>query len=317
MTLELKARVNAMRYESRTVLSVELAPLERAARFPPCDPGAHIDIEFRGDLRRSYSLLDAADTDRYRIAIHRDPNSRGGSVFVHDALRVGDIVSISRPKNNFPLDENAQHSILIAGGIGVTPILCMARRLIALNAPFRLHYASRSRAAAAFLDEITAIERSRASIGLHFDDEAGAFLDIAAIVGAAPAGAHFYCCGPEPMLAAFKQATSHLSAAVVHFEHFSATEEAAREGDFEVVLARQKISLSVPPGKTILEVLLDAKINVPFSCSDGVCGTCETRVIEGVPDHRDSFLTEAEKASNQTIMVCCSGAKTPKLVLDL
>ena len=315
MTLELEARVKEMRYESPTVLSVELAPLDDRERFPAFDPGAHIEIELGEDLRRSYSLLDAADTNRYRIAVHRDPNSRGGSVFIHCQLRVGDVVPISRPRNNFPLDESAGCSVLIAGGIGVTPILCMARRLAALGASFQLHYASRDRAGAAFLAEIAALEQ--ASIRLHFDYEAGGWLDIAAIVRSAPSGAHFYCCGPAPMLEAFKRATAGLPPGAVHFEYFSPVEEAAREGGFEIVLARQGRTLLAPAGKTILEVLLSEKINVPFSCSDGVCGTCETRVLEGVPDHRDSFLTEEEKASNATIMLCCSGAKTSKLVLDL
>jgi vanillate O-demethylase ferredoxin subunit len=232
-------------------------------------------------------------------------------------LRVGEVVSISRPKNSFRLDETAEYTILIAGGIGITPILCMLRRLARIGANWTLYFAARSRTAAAFLRDLQALDGKGGKIIPHFDDEAGGFLNIADIVRKAPADAHFYCCGPVPMLNAFKAATSALAPEFVHFEYFSAQEDAAREGGFKVVLARQKRSLFVPPGKTILEVLIHEKVNVAFSCSDGVCGTCETRVLEGVPDHRDSFLTDDEKARNATIMICCSGSRTSKLVLDL
>ena len=314
MTLELKARINEMRYESPTVVSVELAPI--AGAFPAFDPGAHIEMALGPDMRRSYSLLDA-DARRYRIAVHRDPASRGGSIFVHDRLRVGDIVSLSRPENNFRLDESAAGIVLIAGGIGVTPILCMARRLAARGAPFVLHYGARDRAGAAFLPEIAALTGAPGRVNLHFDDEAGGVLDIAALVGSSPPGAQFYCCGPAPMLESFKRATAHLPRDAVHFEYFAAAEAAARDGGFEVALARRKRVLRIPSGQTILEVLLSEKIHVAVSCAQGVCGACETSVIDGVPDHRDSYLTDAEKAANTSIMICCSGAKTSRLVLDL
>jgi vanillate O-demethylase ferredoxin subunit len=230
---------------------------------------------------------------------------------------VGDVLPISKPRNNFPLDETADHSVLLAGGIGITPIICMARRLSRIGAKWSLYLAARSRSAAAFLHDLRALEHKGGAVFTHFDDEHGGVLNVAEIVRASPPGAHLYCCGPVPMLAAFKEATQKLPPKLVHLEYFSAEEEVARTGGFEVILARQGRSLLIPPGNTILEVLIREKINVPFSCSDGVCGTCETRVLEGVPDHRDSFLTEEEKISNASMMVCCSGAKTSRLILDL
>lgn len=317
MTLDLKARVSQMRYESPTVLSLELVPAEPGERFPDYGPGAHIDLELGGTLRRSYSLHALPDGARYAIAVHRAPDSRGGSAFVHDRLRVGDLVAISRPKNNFRLDETAEHTVLIGGGIGVTPLLCMARRLTKIGASWTFHLAARNRSSAALLVDLTALHGAGGTVVAHFDDEAGGFLDLAQVVKSAPADSHFYCCGPMPMMNAFKAATSKVNSRFVHVEYFSAQDQVAREGGFEVVLARQGRSLFIPPGKTILEILVHEKVNVPFACSNGVCGTCETHVLEGTPDHRDSFLTDDEKAGNASMMVCCSGSRTARLVLDL
>lgn len=317
MTSDLKARINQMRYESPTVLSLELVPAEPGEHFPDFGPGAHIDVQLGAALRRSYSLYDLPDGGRYAIAVHRDPNSRGGSAFVHDRLRVGDTVAISRPKNNFRLDETAGHTILIGGGIGVTPLLCMARRLAKIGASWTFYLAARDQPSAAFLAHLMALHGAGGTVVAHFDDEAGGFLDLARVVKSAPADAHFYCCGPVPMMNAFKAATAKVNSRFVHVEYFSAQEEVAREGGFEVVLARQGRTLFIPPGKTILEILVHEKVNVPFACSNGVCGTCETHVLEGIPDHRDSFLTDDEKAGNASMMVCCSGSRTAKLVLDL
>lgn len=317
---DIPVRVKQMRHEADTVLSVVLETLD-GSELPHALAGAHVDLILSGDLRRSYSLTREIDGGpACTVAVHRDPNSRGGSSFVHETLRVGDKVRMSRPRNNFPLDEDAELSVLIAGGIGITPILAMVRRLTAKGRRWKLHYAARSRSAAAFCDAVERLAHasdSKGTVVYHFDDEQnGSLIDIAAILSADPS-AHFYCCGPEPMLAAYEQAARDVPRQQVHIEYFSASEEAARDGGFDLVLNRSGKTLHVEPGKTILDVLIANNVSVPFSCSEGVCGTCETRVIEGRPDHRDMILTDEERTKSETMMVCCSGSKSARLVLDL
>ncbi|MCB1395309.1 MAG: oxidoreductase [Rhodobacter sp.] len=319
---EIPVRVRQMRYEADTVLSVGFETLD-GSPLPRAEPGAHVDVILSDDLRRSYSLTQALDgtTPGCTVAVHRNPASRGGSAFVHEGLRVGDRLRLSRPKNHFPLNEAAAQSVLIAGGIGITPMLAMIRRLAEAGRPWHLHYAARKRSAAAFLAELDACVAASGGQGrvtTHFDDEAnGALIDIAGIIAAAGPEVHFYCCGPEPMLAAYEAAARGVPKDRVHAEYFSAREEASREGGFDVVLNRSGKTLHVEPGKTILDVLIANRVSVPFACTEGTCGTCETRVIEGRPDHRDVILTDEERANGDTIMVCCSGSKSARLVLDL
>jgi len=190
----------------------------------------------------------------------------------------------------------------------------MAEHLAGRGQHFSLHYAVASRGSAAFLPDL---RRFVPELNLHVDAEQGSVLDIAAIVAAAPVGAHYYCCGPVPMLAAFEAATAHLPAGQAHLEYFKAPETAPAAGGFTVVLARSGRTLFVPEGTTILQTLRDAGLTATASCEQGICGTCETGVLEGTPDHRDLLLTPAEKASGKTMMICCSGSHTDKLVLDL
>jgi ferredoxin-NADP reductase len=283
--------------------------------LPAASAGAHIDLHLANGLVRQYSLITAeADPSAYVVAVKRDRQSRGGSHFVHDQLRPGASLKISAPRNNFPLAEGAPHTVLIAGGIGITPIWCMVQRLVALDRPWQLHYACRSRDEAAFHDALQALAPAR----LHIDDEAGgAILDVAALVAAAPAAAHLYCCGPAPMLVAFEAATAGWPRPQVHVEYFTAKEAPATDGGFIVECRRSGRELAVPVGKTILETVRAAGIQAPSSCEAGICGTCETRVIAGIPDHRDQWLSEAERAANQTVMICCAGSKSERLVLDL
>ncbi len=309
--------VKRIGYEAERIHSYELiAPA--GSELAPFTAGSHIDLHLPNGMIRSYSLVnDQRERHRYVIAVNRDAESRGGSSFVHDTVRVGEVMTISLPRNNFTLCEQAEHSVLIAGGIGITPLLSMIRRLEALGRRWDLFYAARTRAAAAFLDELGGL-RSDASLHVDFDDErAGGVFDLAAIVRSAPAHAHLYCCGPLPMLAAFEAATADRPADRVHVEYFKAREAPATEGGFEVRLARSNRTIAVEPGKTILDALLDAGIAANYACTEGVCGTCETRVLEGIPDHRDQFLSEEEQAANKSVMICCSGAKSGMLVLDL
>jgi vanillate O-demethylase ferredoxin subunit len=238
---------------------------------------------------------------------------------VHEQLRVSDRVQVSPPRNNFPLDEAAAHTVLVAGGIGITPLKAMIARLEAIGRKWQLFYATRSRESLAFLDELRALEEHRPGrVHLHISTEArGARLDLHAIVAAAPATAHFYCCGPATMLEAFQQATEEIPRGQVHVEHFGGAGPVATEGGFKVTLQRSQQTLEIRAGATILDTLLAANVKVPHSCKEGVCGTCKVKVIEGTPDHRDLVLTPEEHARNDQMLVCCSGSKSPLLVLDL
>lgn len=310
-------RVERISYEAENINSYELVRPE-GGDLAPFSAGSHIDLHLKNGMIRSYSLVnDQSERHRYVIAVNKDASGRGGSSFVHDTIKAGAIVAVSAPRNNFALREDAEYSLLIAGGIGITPLMSMIRRLEALARPWKLSYAARTRPAAAFLGELGAI-RQNAELNLHFDDEhAGRPLDLASIVASAPAHAHLYCCGPVPMLDAFERATAGRPPGHVHVEYFQARQAPSVEGGFEIRLARSNRTITVEPGKTILDAVLDAGVMANYSCSEGVCGTCETRLIEGIPDHRDLFLSAEEKAANKTIMICCSGSKSGTLVLDL
>ncbi|WJJ94489.1 PDR/VanB family oxidoreductase [Neopusillimonas aromaticivorans] len=307
------ASLTAITYAARDTHLYEFR-LPDGQALPGATAGSHIDIHLPNGLVRQYSLVNWGNTpDRYIVGVKNDPNSRGGSRYMHEQLRVGSDIQISAPRNNFPLDESVQHTVLVAGGIGITPIWCMMTRLEALGKSWELHYSCRSRTDAAFLAELA----TRPNVHLHFDDEnEGRLLDLAAIAANAPAGSHAYCCGPTPMLGAFENALSSWPANQVHVEYFTAKHEAAN-GGFTVELQRSGKTFHIPEGKSILETLNDAGMSVPQSCLQGVCGACETRVISGIPDHRDAILSEPERAANETMMICCSGSKTDLLVLDL
>ncbi|MBN8988940.1 MAG: oxidoreductase [Rhizobiales bacterium] len=314
-----KVRVKRISYEAENINSYELA-LPDGGDLAPFTAGSHIDLHLQNGMVRSYSLVnDQNERHRYVIAVNKDASSRGGSSFVHDTIKTGDIIAISAPRNNFALCEDAEHSVLVAGGIGITPLMSMIRRLETLARPWKLFYAARTRKAAAFLDDLAAIKPdAHLDVHLDFDDErAGQTFDLAAIVANVPAAAHLYCCGPLPMLEAFERATAGRPAGQVHVEYFQARETPALDGGFEVRLARSNRTIAIEPGKTILDTVLDAGVSANFSCSEGVCGTCETRVIDGIPDHRDQFLSPEERAANKSIMICCSGSKSRTLVLDL
>ena len=314
----LSVRLRAIRYEAETVNSFELTPIG-SGDLPAFTAGSHIDIQLAPGLVRSYSLCNSQDDkNRYVIGVNRDAKSRGGSKHMHDQLRVGQTLSISAPRNNFALKEDAAHTVLIAGGIGITPMLAMVRRLQSLGRSWELFYAARNHAGAAFLDELRAMKAQspNGKLHLHFDDTATGLLDLAKIVADAPAGTHFYCCGPLPMLAAYESATAGLPEGQMHIEYFTAKDAPATAGGFTVECAKSGVTVQVPEGKSILDALLEAGVDVPYYCMQGVCATCETRVLEGIPDHRDLVLSQEEQASNAIMMVCCSGSKSARLVLD-
>jgi len=311
--MSLRLRVKAVAREAPEVFSYDLRGLDGAA-LPPFTAGAHVNLVLPGGMQRSYSLINAqAERHRYVIAVQRDRASRGGSKWVYENLRAGDIVEVSTPRNNFALNENAFRSAFVAGGIGITPILSMIDRLNVLGREWTLVYCARKRTSAAFLQLL----EGKPQVRFNFDEEPGGKLfDMTSFLRGVPAETHLYCCGPGPMLQAFEEKTKDRPDEYVHVEYF-ATEAPSRQGGFEVVLAKSDVVLTVAPGQTILDVLLTHGIEVPYSCKEGLCGSCETGVIEGDPDHRDLVLSKEERASNKKIMVCCSGSKGSRLVLNL
>ncbi|MGF6804801.1 ferredoxin-NADP reductase [Paraburkholderia youngii] len=308
-------RLTAINYLARNTLAFTFEDPE-GNLLPGAEPGAHVGVVLPNGLTRQYSLLEYSNslTQRsYVVGVKLDPQSRGGSRYMHETMRVGDLIQIEAPRNNFPLNEDAAHTVLVAGGIGITPILCMARRLKELGQSPRIYYSCRERVDVAFAEELKSFEGAL----VHVDAEAGTFLNIADVVKNEPSTTHFYCCGPGPMLEAFEAACASLPQEQVHVEYFSAKQEAALDGNFVIELRKSGKTLTVPQGKTILNVVRDAGIPISYSCEEGVCGACEVRVLEGQPDHRDAILSEPEKAANNTMIICCSGCKGDRLVLDL
>ena len=310
-------RLRQIRLEGEGITSYEFVSATDAV-LPAFSAGAHIDLHLPHDMVRSYSLVNApSDASRYLIAVYREHEGRGGSAWMHSSPRVGDVLRISAPSNDFPLEENAAHSIFIAGGIGVTPVMSMLHRLDELGRAWRLHYASRSAREAAFVDELRGMQHGAGEVEFCFGTSRTARLDIDAIVRDAAADCHLYCCGPSRMIDAFIAACASHPASTVHVERFAASSEAATEGGFDVVLQRGGQRFAVRPGKSILDTLLENAIDVPYACTAGVCGTCRTKVLQGEPDHRDDYLSADEKRANQSMMICCSGSRSKTLVLDL
>ncbi len=280
-------------------------------------PGAHIDVELPGGVVRQYSLLISVvpDPQTLVIAVKRDAAGRGGSLHMCEQLLADARVRLSAPRNLFALHDGGAPAVLIAGGIGITPIWSMLQALQRRRGDWALHYATRSRADAPFMAQL----QSQPGVHLHVDDEsAGRALDLAAIVRGAPDNAHLYCCGPAPMLDAFEAACQGRDPARVHLERFSAAAPVATAQEGCVVrLARSDRTLVLQAGQTLLGVLRDAGVDVASSCEQGICGACETRVLEGAIDHHDSILSPAEQAAGQTMMICCSLPRGERLVLDL
>lgn len=312
---QITVRVHAMRFEAQGIVSVELVS-PQGAELPAFAAGAHIDLHLPNGVVRSYSLSNSPlERQRYVIGVLNDRNSRGGSRYVHEQLRVGATIQIGAPRNNFPLDESAAHTVLIAGGIGITPIYSMLNELRRMGKSVELLYCARSRNEAAFVDHLVAEGRAQT----HFDQEAGGPPDLRGYLASKPAASHFYCCGPTPMLNAFESLCAELNLPHVHVERFAPAEPvvAMQGSEYECQLARSQKMVLVPAGKSLLDALLEAGVDVDHSCREGVCGSCETAVLDGVPEHRDGVLTKAERESGKTMMVCVSGCKGNRLVLDL
>jgi cytochrome P450/ferredoxin-NADP reductase len=312
--LETVARVAAKRTAADGVVALTLRDVD-GHPLPPWEPGAHVDLILDGVPTRQYSLCgDLADHHEYRLGILRDANGRGSSLHVHDRLHDGDTVRVRGPRNNFPLVGSRRY-LFIAGGIGITPILPMIRAAEAAGSDWQLVYGGRQRASMAFLDEL-AHYGDRVSI--RPQDETG-LLDLDGLLGTPQPDTLVYCCGPEPLLAAVEARCHAWPPRSLHVERFSPrplTEPVLTEA-FEVVLQQSELELTVPPDRSILSVVEEAGVGVLSSCAEGTCGTCETAVLGGEPDHRDSVLTEEEREANDCMMICVSRSRGPRLVLDL
>jgi ferredoxin-NADP reductase len=282
--------------------------------LPEWEPGAHIDV-LTPVAERQYSLCgEVGDRARWRIGVLREPGGRGGSEWLHIAVRPGDRLRVRGPRNHFALVE-ARRYVFVAGGIGITPILPMVRAVAARGADWGLVYGGRSARSMAYVGEL---RRYGERVRLWPQDRDG-LIDLGAALGLPEPGTVVYCCGPEPLLAAVEAYCADWPAGALHLERFH-PREGALDGErtaFEIVLAYSELTLAVGADETIADVVEQAGIDVPTSCREGTCGTCETVVLDGEPDHRDSYLSDGERAEGDTMMICCSRARGPRLVLDL
>lgn len=301
------------------ICSFELAAAEGGLLLP-FSAGSHIDVHLPDGLIRQYSLCNQpSERHRYLIAVLRDPGSRGGSVAMHDKINVGDIVRISEPKNHFALVP-ARHSLLFAGGIGVTPILCMAERLAQTEATFEMHYCARSESRMAFAEHIRRAQFTD-KVHFHFDDGLEAQKLNAETVLAQPSmDTHLYVCGPTGFMNWIIGTARKLGWTEnnIHREYFAAAAvDTSDDGCFDIRIASTGRVIRIPKDRNPIAVLAEAGVDIPMSCEQGVCGTCLTRVLEGQIDHRDMYLTDAEKARNDQFTPCVSRALSKLLVLDL
>lgn len=316
----LQVRVARKQLVAEDICSFELEP-DGEHPLPAFAAGSHIDVLTPSGQTRQYSLCNTpTESHRYLVAVLKEKDGRGGSRSMHESVQVGDHLTISTPKNHFALVKDARQSLLLAGGIGITPILCMAHRLGQLGVDFELHYSTRSRARTAFYNELFTSAFAD-KVHLHTaDDAASGRIDLKQVLASPEDGKHLYVCGPKGYMDAVlaeARAAGWLEGQL-HYEFFAGVSgPEAGDGSFEVQLAQNGRVVLVPADKTIVDALRDAGVEVPTSCEQGVCGTCLTRVLQGQPDHRDMFLTTDEQAANDQFLPCCSRSKSARLVLDL
>jgi vanillate O-demethylase ferredoxin subunit len=315
----LTVRIASIRQETEDVRSFRLLR-PNGAILPPFEPGSHIDVHLPSRLVRQYSLCNGPDGRTfYEIAVKREPKSRGGSEWMCSNLREGDLIKVGLPRNNFCLARDARFHLLMAAGIGITPLLSMARHLVVLRRPFELHYFVRSMDHAALLDRLAGGGFS-GRVRIHSGIEPNALRAYVRTFLRRLELSHLYVCGPKPFMDGVKDvALPSWPAEAIHIESFSPDLEALTSPAkaFEVMLARSGRSYLVPEDKTITDVLREQGVMIPVSCEQGVCGTCLMNVVDGIPDHRDVYLTDEERASGTLITPCVSRAKSTRLVLDL
>jgi tetrachlorobenzoquinone reductase len=316
----LPMRIVAIERIAENVVRLEMEPRQGTA-LPRAEAGAHIDLQLPNGMVRQYSLVNEGESHRYIVAVSRDTNSRGGSEFIHDVLRIGDPVAVGNPRNNFRLDESASPAVLISGGIGITPLWPMIRQLERRERQWTLYYCARTERHAAFFHDIQqfAMSSRYGTLNYIFDGEPGQKpVDFHEVVARHSNESHFYCCGPQGMLRAFEDACQKIDPDQVHVEYFKTDAiDTLTDHAFEIELLHSGQRYEVPGGKSILDVLIERGENVMYSCKEGICGTCETVVLEGEPLHRDVVLTGAERAKNRSMMICVSRCKGKRLKLDL
>lgn len=309
----LKLRVTSTRNEAEGVLSLHLGTAD-GSPLPAWDPGAHIDLFLSGGIVRQYSLCgDPSESDSWRIAVLRAREGRGGSQFIHEHVREGDVLSAWGPRNNFRLVE-APRYLFIAGGIGITPILPMIGASSEHRKRWTLVYGGRSRSSMAFVSELSRYHDGEVSVVP--ENERG-LIDLDRLLSNPRSDTAIYCCGPEPLLVATEQRITSWRPGALHTERFAPKQRTLRAGEFEVEIASTGERILVPPDASLLEVLESHGFMIPNSCRAGICGTCLTNVISGVPEHNDDVLSNAERESNRVILPCVSRSKTDMLVLDL
>jgi ferredoxin-NADP reductase len=310
---ELDLLVHCTTWEAEGVVSVELVRPD-GGELPAWTPGAHIDLYVGGHVRQFSLCSDPRDRARWRIGVLREPASRGGSAHVHEKLRPGGTVHVRGPRNHFELDPGAEAYVFVAGGIGITPILAMVRAAGRRSVPWRLVYGGRRRASMAFGEELLALAGTGGSVEFVPEDERG-LIDLDGLLADLAPGTQVYCCGPEPLLAAVEQRCP------ARTERFAVPAAPPPDPDsergFEVECARSGRTVAVAPGCSVLEALEGAGIGIDSSCHEGICGTCETKVLAGEVEHRDFVLSDAEKGQGGSMMVCVSRARSAHLVLDL
>lgn len=311
----MRLRVTSVRAEAQGIVGLTLASLDGSG-LPAFEAGAHVDVHLADGLCRQYSLIGDAGGRHYEIAVKREPASKGGSAQMH-GLRPGDELTVGRPRNNFPVMPQASHHLLFAGGIGVTPLFCMARSLVRRCRAFHLHYFASSVDQLAFRDELMSSAMSdHVTLHVGFGPDQVS-LTASDVLTRSVAGTHLYICGPVPFMDCVRSiAARKLPEAAIHLEHFTHEAKGDRR-DFEVVLARKGLAFNVPADSSILDVLMQNGVDVDFACQKGICGSCIVGLQEGHAEHLDSFLTTDEKQQNRSIAICVSRAKGSRLLLDL
>lgn len=306
--------------EAADIVSLELVP-SVGSRLPEFSAGSHIDVHIKDGIIRQYSLCNSPDeTHRYLLGVLKEPESKGGSIAIHNDINEGDKLTISKPRNSFHLIEDSPYSLLLGGGIGITPILCMAQRLYSLGQEFEMHYCTRSQDRTAFQEAINSSPFAE-RVHLHQDDGPDEqLLDIPRLLSERPDNANLYVCGPKGFMDfVIETAEQTWPVDSIHREYFSADPKAGHDDDtsFKIKIASTGNTYIVPPDKNIIDILADNGIDVPMSCEQGICGTCMVRVIEGIPEHRDSYQTAAEMEENVQMTVCCSRAISEEITLGL
>tara|TARA_R110000787_G_scaffold26952_2_gene75109 strand:- start:47160 stop:48107 length:948 start_codon:yes stop_codon:yes gene_type:complete len=312
-----KTRIQNIVDEAPGIRSFFLEPVD-GAQLAPFTPGAHLDVFLDEGLIRSYSLINTTDENRqYHIAVKQELDGRGGSEQMHQ-LEIGQELEVSEPRNNFPLADPPGRSILVAGGIGITPIYGMAKYLTNLDAPFKLHYLARTASDAAFLETLGAEFGNRFVPALGFDVQA-VTSHLEELLSTEAPGTHLYICGPTPLMELGRKIAAEYPAIILHLEYFTADPalDQLPKGAFQIKLAKSGRTITIPEGRSIVEVLAENKLIVETSCEQGICGVCMTKVLGGTPDHRDMLMTDEEHAANNQMTICVSRSIGPLLVLDL